>query len=123
MKVEWGFVCDELRSQWQYDEWIKRDKRGLLLRPMIEAERIEFQLHIPPGCRGVVIVALCGGCRCRYIKPAIVPAADVRPLIRMNDDELLAWLDDATGRFFRHISRPLYSGCNRCGSQRDDGYE
>jgi len=128
MKVELESVRGDLRSQWQRDgDWSEGgdDWFGIRRRPMIEPERIEFKLRIPPGYKGVVITASCSDCRCRYIKPVIVPAADAAELLYMSDDETFAWMDDATSRFFRHITEPWrpICKCNRCGSYRCDGDE
>src|SRR5271166_1515331 len=95
VKVEWRHDDPRaLRLQWERDEdWFdEKPDRGILLRPMIEPERAEFQLRVPPGHKGVVIIAMCGDCHCRYIKPAVVPAADVAVLSYVSPDELLTWL-------------------------------
>ena len=111
-----------LRLQWQDDEEWSDEKpdRELRLRRMIEPERVLFRVRIPPGHEGVVVVALCSDCGARYIKPGIVPAEDVEHLVDMMcRDEILAWLDEPTSRFFRHITERFYGAkCLRCEVER-----
>jgi|SRR5271165_3048863 len=113
-------VLPAVRRQWQYDrEWFEeKDERRLRVRPLIEPERVEYQLPRSPEWKGVSVIAQCGDCRCRYVRHIIGQAAHVEPRLNMGDDELLASLDELTSRFFRFISEP--SGkifrCGRCGS-------
>lgn len=107
-----------LRLQWRKDrEWTdEKPDRWLRLRRMTESERALFRVRIPSGCKGIVVVALCSDCTARYMKPVLVLADDVERLADMMcRDEILAWLDEPTRRFFQHITEGFYgAGCLRC---------
>lgn len=111
-------VSSALRLQWQNDEeWAdEKPDRWLRLRRMIDSERVLFRVRMPPGCKGVVVVALCSDCGARYIKPTVVLAEEVEHLADMMcRDEILAWLDEPARRFFQHITERFYGAkCLRC---------
>jgi hypothetical protein len=114
----------ELLAPWERDrEWFEdKPDRGLLVRPMTDPERVEYQLPRSLEWKGVSVIARCGDCGCPYVRPIIGQAAVVEPLLYMSGDELLASLDEPTSRFFRFISEPISKifRCGRCGSTGAD---
>jgi hypothetical protein len=115
----------ELLAQRERDwEWFEdKPDRGLLVRQMTDPERAEYRFLRSPEWKGVSIIARCGDCGSRYAHHTIGRAAVVEPRLYMGDDELLASLDEPTGRFFRFISEPTSRifRCGRCGSGSGNG--
>jgi hypothetical protein len=110
----------ELLAEWRRDaeSFDEKPDRGILARPMTDPERVEFQLPRSREWKGVSLIARCGDCGCRYVRPIIGRAAVVEPRLYMSSDELLASLDEPSSRFFRFISEPSSKifRCGRCGS-------